>query len=158
MAAGAALALCAMTAAAAYAAPSGEDVYRKRCASCHDQSNPRIPPREALQKMPARRILRTLDFGAMMTVAYPLSRDERVAVSNYLGVATPPPAPLASAVCTDRRVSLPGRAALSWNGWSPTATNDRYQPADVAGLTAADVPKLALKWAFGFEDDVTAFA
>src|SRR3974377_857628 len=70
-------------------APPGEAVYQRRCAGCHEQTNPRIPPRSALQQLPASRILSTLDFGAMMTVAYPLSRDERQAVASYLGT-TPP--------------------------------------------------------------------
>ena len=50
---------------------SGDAVYKQRCAGCHEQINPRIPPRTALNQMPAGRILRTLDFGAMMTIAYP---------------------------------------------------------------------------------------
>ena len=62
----------------------GESVYKQRCAGCHDQVNPRIPPRSALSQMPATRILRTLDFGAMMTIAYPMSRNEREAVAAYL--------------------------------------------------------------------------
>ena len=31
---------------------SGEAVYAKRCSGCHEQTNPRVPHREALQKMP----------------------------------------------------------------------------------------------------------
>jgi polyvinyl alcohol dehydrogenase (cytochrome) len=41
-------------------------------------------------------------------------------------------------------------AGLHWNGWGPGPTNTRFQPADQARLSAADVPKLKLKWAFGF--------
>jgi polyvinyl alcohol dehydrogenase (cytochrome) len=44
-----------------------------------------------------------------------------------------------------------------WNGWSPTAANTRFQPADQAGLTAAQVPNLKLKWAFGFPDTLSAY-
>src|SRR5208337_1387912 len=102
-------------------APSGEAIYQKRCAACHDQTNPRIPPRETLRQMPASRILRALDFGPMMTVAYPLNRDERQAVAAYLGIAgaasTPPP----SAFCGDHSVQLSDRAKASWNGWSPAS-------------------------------------
>jgi polyvinyl alcohol dehydrogenase (cytochrome) len=58
-------------------APSGEAIYKQRCSPCHDQPGSRIPPREALQKMPAVRILRAMNAGAMMTVAYPLRREER---------------------------------------------------------------------------------
>ena len=36
-----------------------------------------------------------------------------------------------------------------WNGWGVNVTNTRFQPQDQARLSAADVPKLKLKWAFG---------
>lgn len=65
---------CAISALALAAAPvSGEAVYQKRCAGCHDQNSDRIPRRQALQQMPATRIMRALDFGATMTVAYPMT-------------------------------------------------------------------------------------
>jgi polyvinyl alcohol dehydrogenase (cytochrome) len=38
----------------------------------------------------------------------------------------------------------------AWNGWSDDLANTRFQPAAAARLTAADVPRLTLKWAFGF--------
>lgn len=37
-----------------------------------------------------------------------------------------------------------------WNGWGATASQQRFQPHKEAGLTAAAVPNLKLKWAFGF--------
>ena len=49
-------------------------------------------------------------------------------------------------------------AGPSWNGWSPDVTNKRFQSAEQAGLAAAQVPKLKLKWAFGFPDTVSAYA
>jgi polyvinyl alcohol dehydrogenase (cytochrome) len=36
-----------------------------------------------------------------------------------------------------------------WNGWGPDITNTRFQGAEVGGITAADVPRLTLKWAYG---------
>jgi polyvinyl alcohol dehydrogenase (cytochrome) len=39
-------------------------------------------------------------------------------------------------------------SAAAWGGWSPSLTNSRFQDARGAGLTANDVPKLKLKWAF----------
>jgi len=137
---------------------SGEQVYQTRCASCHDQANPRIPPRNALQKMSALRILRALDFGVMMTVAYPLTRDERQAVAGYLGLAGPPSTPPPSAFCSDRGVRVPDQPRAAWNGWSPTSTNARFQSAAAARLSIDQVRGLKVKWAFGFDGDVTAFA
>jgi polyvinyl alcohol dehydrogenase (cytochrome) len=37
-----------------------------------------------------------------------------------------------------------------WNGWGAGVTNSRYQPD--SGIPAAQVPRLQLKWAFGFPD------
>jgi polyvinyl alcohol dehydrogenase (cytochrome) len=42
--------------------------------------------------------------------------------------------------------------APRWTGWSPSATNTRFQPADQAGLSPSDLPRLKLQWAFGFPD------
>ena len=165
---------------------SGEQVYKSHCAACHDQPGAtRAPSIAALKKLPATRILKTLDFGLMMGVAYPLKRDEREAVAKFLGtseVEAPLPAsafcpsgqhplsrvvsPVASgAASTVASVVASGApsavapevASKSWNGWSPSPSNSRYQTAEQAGLTAAQVSHLKLKWAFGFPGDVTAF-
>jgi polyvinyl alcohol dehydrogenase (cytochrome) len=136
---------------------SGAEVYQKNCASCHDQVSARIPTRDALQKMSSARILRTLDFGLMMSIAYPLRRDERAAVANFLGTTAVDVRPPASAFCSADKTPMAGPADSNWPGWSPTSDNTRYQAADRSGLASAQVPNLKLKWAFGFADDVTAF-
>jgi mono/diheme cytochrome c family protein len=76
----------ASTASAAQAPrPDGAQTYARFCAACHDQTTPRIPPRDALTGLSPQRIMRTLDFGLMMSVAYPMRRDEREAVAAFLG-------------------------------------------------------------------------
>jgi len=42
-----------------------------------------------------------------------------------------------------------GPSLASWTGWSPDGANWRYQPAARAGISASDIPRLKLKWAFG---------
>src|ERR1700722_516580 len=37
-----------------------------------------------------------------------------------------------------------------WNGWGASPAQQRFQPAEHARLSADAVPKLTLKWAFGF--------
>src|ERR1700732_590465 len=108
--------LFAWSARSAAQTASGEEGYRPRCAGGHDLVPPRIPLRAALQKMPASRILRALDFGVMMNVAYPLRRDEREAVAMFLGSGARDPAPAPSAFCADRRVAFDARSKNAWNG------------------------------------------
>jgi polyvinyl alcohol dehydrogenase (cytochrome) len=43
----------------------------------------------------------------------------------------------------------------SWNGWGNDLANTRFQPAAAARLTATDVPRLKLKWAFGIPYGMT---
>jgi len=137
---------------------SGEDVYTKYCASCHDQVGARIPTREALTKMSPARILRTLDFGLMMSIAYPIRRDEREAVAKFLGTGTDESAPPASAFCKADRPAMSAAPRESWTGWGPSQANTRFQTAGRAGLNAGDIGRLELQWAFGFPGDVIAFA
>ncbi len=144
--------------ASAVAAVSGEAVYAKRCAVCHEQVNERIPTHAALSMMPATRIMRAMDFGAMMSIAYPLSREEREAVAGFVGTKGGDAPPPASAFCSDRSVRVNDKAKFVWNGWSPNGDNTRFQPAAVAGLTVDQVKNLKLKWAYAFDGDVTAFA
>jgi polyvinyl alcohol dehydrogenase (cytochrome) len=138
---------------------SGEAIYQRRCASCHERpADGRTPGRDTLQGMTTTRIMRTLDFGAMMTIAYQLRRDEREAVAGFLGKPATDAPPPAAAFCRDRSVALNTNAASIWNGWSPTRDNARFVPAGLAGLTAQQVSRLTLKWAFGFDGDTSAFS
>ncbi|MBV9503944.1 MAG: PQQ-binding-like beta-propeller repeat protein, partial [Acidobacteriia bacterium] len=137
------------------AAVSGEAVYQKRCAACHDAATERTPPREALKQLSVARILRTLDFGVMINIAYILNREEREAVANFLGVNRPDNPVPASAYCADRSVNIGPSPNPAWKGWGPDLTNTRY--TTTSGITLSQVGKLKLKWAYGFEGDVSAF-
>jgi polyvinyl alcohol dehydrogenase (cytochrome) len=140
------------------ATPSGEAVYQQRCASCHDSGSSQVPTKDALKKLPVVRIRTSMDFGTMGSVATTLRRDERDAVAAYLGVAGGNEAPPAKAFCADRKVKLAGSPKVAWNGWSPSSGNTRYQPGDAAGVTLDQVRRLKLKWAYGFDHDIVAFA
>jgi polyvinyl alcohol dehydrogenase (cytochrome) len=150
--------LAAFAAFPAGAAVSGEAVYRERCASCHDSGNAQIPSRDVLKKMTVTRIVRSMDFGTMAGPATPLTREDRDAVAAFLGVPGGNVTPSAQAYCSDRSVSLGNRGAAQWNGWSPSTTNSRYQPSAAASLSLDQVRRLKLKWAYGFDGDVVAYA
>src|ERR1700733_8694436 len=141
-----------------HAADSGEAVYERYCARCHELGNPRIPTRETLQKMPATRILRALNYGAMIAIAYTMNLGQREAVASWLGTPGGDPPPSPAAFCSDRSVRISADPKVQWNGWSPGSTNTRFQSAGAAGLTLEGVRNLKLKWAYAFEGDITAFA
>lgn len=152
------LAITTGSATAAQTPPTGANVYTQRCAACHEQTAPRIPPRSALEKMSPAGILRALDFGPMMSIAYALRRDEREAVAAYLGKGKDEDKLPASAWCRRELGALRDASAPEWSSWGPGTSNMRFQPAAQAGMDAGSVSKLQLRWAFGFPGDVTAFA
>jgi len=136
--------------------PSGEAVYKQNCAACHEGSLPRMPTRAALRELTPEHVETALSSFSMRRQGATLSPAERRAVAEFV---TGRPsgsyrAPLEvipkSAYCAAGVSGAPTPlAGASWNGWGTDARNSRYQSAAGAGLTAADVPKLKLKWAFG---------
>ena len=150
------LLLFSLTASAVFA-QDGAAIYKARCAGCHDAPSGRVPPVSALKAMSVPVILQALESGAMQAQAAGMTGAERVALAIDLStpapktMASPPP----SAMCQARPFRDTAQAP-QWTGWSTDATNTRFQDAKAAGLTAADVPKLKLKWAFGLGDGVSA--
>jgi polyvinyl alcohol dehydrogenase (cytochrome) len=61
-----------------------------------------------------------------------------------------PPQPLLPEknICADRAEPV-ALGSAQWNGWGRDIDNTRYQPEPA--IRASDVPKLALKWAFGYQ-------
>ena len=136
-------------------APNGQAIYDKSCASCHQQpgADSRAPNREGLRQFSAESILTALTTGNMYRQGYDLNDAEKKAVAEFLaGRPVGSPAPIADAArCTTAAPAMPDPSkGGSWNGWGGTITNTRYVAADKGGITAPLVPRLKLKWAFGF--------
>ena len=56
-----------------------------------------------------------------------------------------------------RSGSKPVASHASWNGWGADDLNTRFQGEAWAALSAADVPNLKVKWAFGYPNGRTAY-
>jgi polyvinyl alcohol dehydrogenase (cytochrome) len=144
--------------------PDGSQVFAKDCASCHTgAADSRAPAPDALRSRAPEAIVDALMTGAMRPQGSRLSGPERRAVAEFLtgkrmgGDVTG----AEKGRCAAAAVTGPIRdfATLPhWTGWSPAPTNTRFQPADQARLSAATVPKLTLKWSFGFPDASVAWA
>jgi polyvinyl alcohol dehydrogenase (cytochrome) len=63
-----------------------------------------------------------------------------------------------SARCLLTKVFADPLSGPHWNGWGVDPSQRRFQPAEMAQLAAQDVPRLKLKWAFGFPGASFAFA
>jgi len=142
-------------------AEDGATLYKQICATCHEAGAERAPNRQALRTMSPERVLAALETGAMISMTSARTAVERRAIAEFVTgkpfgralVTTPSP----QSMCPVREgdfVSL--FAGPLWNGWG--VNNTRYQDASMAGFTAAEVPRLKLKWAFGFPGDVAADA
>ena len=89
-----------------------------------------------------------------------LSGEERRAIAEYL-TGRKLRAPLSTNTignCARRPAPGDPGASPSWNGWGPAIDNTHFQPAEQARLTAEQVPRLHLKWAFGFPDATSAWS
>jgi len=137
------------------ASVTGPMVYKATCATCHDASEAtRAPSRDALRARSVAQIVAALEPGGVMDVhGKALTAFEKQAVASYLS-ATPAAGGTGDpslGACPTAGAALPDVTSMPmWNGWGNDAANTRFQTAKMAGLTASDVPKLTLKWAFGF--------
>ncbi|MCY4600733.1 MAG: PQQ-binding-like beta-propeller repeat protein [Acidobacteria bacterium] len=141
-------------------APDGAAVFAGRCAQCHTaELDSRAPGPDALGQRSPEAIIDSLMNGVMRLQGSRLSGAERRAVAEYLtgreiggDISGPDSARCASSTRLIDPLGVP-----HWNGWGG-AGNRRFQTAEQAGLTAAEVPDLRLKWAFGFPDTSVAWA
>ena len=143
---------------------SGFATFQTQCAQCHGNPNvDRAPTPAALREMPPEKIYEALTTGTMQTQASALTDDQKKRVAEFmagrpLGSAKQGDAANMAFQCRTNPPLADPATGPAWNGWSPDLANTRFQPAQVAGLTAAQVPRLKLKWAFGYPSGVSANA
>jgi polyvinyl alcohol dehydrogenase (cytochrome) len=143
-------------------AQDGAETFRLNCASCHPATDgaraATAPSLEALRRFAPEAILNALVNGKMRIQGTPLTDADRRAVAEYVGGRVLRATPAGSAVprCSSSPPFRGGPAAGDWNGWGNGVENTRF--AKNGGLTAVDLPRLTLKWAFGFADVTSARA
>jgi polyvinyl alcohol dehydrogenase (cytochrome) len=140
-------------------APSGESLFQTRCAGCHNGSpETRAPAPEALKTRSPASIIDVLTNGAMRVQGASLNGLERRAIAEYLGgaIAGDPTGATSGRCNSSARFHYTDKG--SWNGWGASSANTREQSHADVSLTAEQLPKLELKWAFGFPDATSAWA
>ncbi len=139
-------------------APNGEVIFYEKCASCHVQGTPdgRAPLVDALAKRTRHSIVVALASGTMWLQGLGLTDSEHEAVAAFLVPNDKAPKDLSAAnMCTKVTPISAKYGQINWNGWGNGLGNTRHQTDTT--LTAANVPKLKLKWVFGLQDEATSF-
>ena len=138
---------------------AGETVFNARCKACHEPAIGRAPNRAALSSYQPAQIVQALTSGVMVPMAQGLSPADKDAVAAYLTTpqaapeAHPQASPARAATAAARgvdvmcKVNPPIHATpTDWTSVGFDANSRRFQPNP--GLTAAQVPKLKVKWSF----------
>ena len=140
----------------ASAPPDGAALFTKKCASCHRPGNDmRAPEPAALHDMTQSSIIAALESGRMKWEAKFLSKAQKVAIADYLGVANVATAANTAGMCA-RDLDPPPNPPV-WAGWGGDPQNSRFQPAVAAGLNRDQIKNLKLKWTFGFPGAAATF-
>lgn len=140
----------------------GMSAFERECSKCHGNAAvDRAPSPAAIRQMPPERIYAAITTGIMQTQAANLTDEQKRRLAEYMGGRPLGSADLGDASqmpnhCAPAAMADPAKGP-AWNGWGADIHNTRFQDAKGAGLTAAQVPNLKLKWAFGFPLGVSAF-
>lgn len=129
----------------------GAILYTQRCARCHDGADAMVRYGKTFRLMRPETVIAAMD-GVMAQQAGPLTEDQRIAVAEFvtgrgLGTTTDTPAP---PMCAEWQKHFDlNRPPLLASGGA-NAANTRMTSAGAARLAAANLPRLAVKWAFAF--------
>ena len=140
---------------------TGFATFQTKCMSCHGNPNvPRAPQPAAIRQMSPERIYDALSNGPMKSQGDALSEDQRRMVAIFMsgrpfGTLQQGDASQMPNRCAANPAIGALDAARDWNGWGGDPSNDRFKTR--SGLTAADAPRLKLKWAFGYPGGLSAF-
>src|ERR1700722_3790864 len=142
----------------------GQDLFNGTCASCHvgPPVAARAPDLKSLMELTPETVLAAMTTGPMMVPAQKLTDAQKRQIAEYLGGRPFDDKHTGDAASMSGHCpanSGPGDLAngASWNGWRASDGNTRFPTAAGAGLSAADVPALKLRWAFGFPNGDTAY-
>ncbi len=133
-------------------APDGAAVFTRSCATCHKPGQTEVPPPDVLRTLTPESIVNSLTNGKMSVQGSSLTVAERTAVAQYLTGRAAAAATSTTANanrCTAKTPTTDPSRAPGWMAWGNDLTNSRN--ASQAGFTAADLPKLTLKWSFAYQ-------
>ncbi len=135
----------------------GAAVYHQRCQLCHEGQAPKAPSRTFIEMMTPEAIHRALSIGIMQQQAAGLSDEDRKHVAEYLsGMPFGAPKPPSAPACSGDAARFDFARTPDIVGWGFNGENTHFIPGEAAKLTLAEIPKLRVKWTFGYPASVRA--
>ena len=138
---------------------SGWATFQGQCYGCHRNESPDgTPTAWSIRQLTPERIFDSLagrDHGGVKLTDIQKQRVAEFMSGRPMGSIGAGEAKSMPNQCTANPPMQNPASGPSWNGWGNDLANTRFQPAAAARLTAADVSRLKLKWAFGFPKGVT---
>ena len=127
-------------------------LFDEACADCHTpEGNERTPSAGFLRLLSPHAIVASLEEGGMRAEGAKLTREQRLRLAEYLtGRDYAEGAFPESAFCGERGEASLDLGAIASMGFGGNLAGTGFQSPELAGLDAADVPKLELRWAFAF--------
>lgn len=119
--------------------------FDSRCANCHNGSMPKAPHQIKFQLIGRDAILQTLTAGLMKVHVQDLPQSDVETLANFLGGTVASSEPVKRCATNELSAATP-----QLQGWSLNERGTRFVDAKVAKLSAAEVPKLELKWVFAY--------
>ncbi len=139
------------TSHAATPASGAAELYQTHCAACHEGGVPRAPHVLKFQMLGPETVLKALDGGLMSAQGASLSMAQKRSLAEFLGArALGSTVPAPQKVCAADAAGFDRSRPAQSTGWGVDPRNSRFVPPAAAGLSAQDVPRLQLKWAFAF--------
>jgi polyvinyl alcohol dehydrogenase (cytochrome) len=142
----------------------GFGILQQHCMNCHGNPNaPKAAPIATLRNLSPEKVYETLTSGSITAHAgLKLSDEQKQRASESLAGR------LLGTAETGDAANMPNRCSANppladpasepaWNGWGANRDNTRFQPSQAAGLSADQVPRLKLQWAFGFPAGVSSW-
>src|SRR6202050_1146811 len=144
--------------AAASGTEIGSAIFEEKCVTCHEHpaTGSRAPSFATMKLMTPEKIYEALATGPMAVVVGNTLTDtekRRVAeavTGRLIGSTGAGDAKAMPNHCASNPSMADPASAPGWNGWGAGPGNTRFPTAQAAGITAEQVPRLKLKWAFGF--------
>src|SRR6185312_15910787 len=148
----------------AAATEQGFGIFQQNCLTCHGKAQyKQAPSPQTLRTYSPERIYAALTTGPMQAVGMKLTDLQKRLVAQavagrLLGSSAQGDAKSMKNRCTANPALQNPADAPRWWGWGNSVANTRSQSAAAAGLSAAQVPQLTLKWAFGLPNSTSAYS